>query len=53
VLADVDVDDDMKAVTNMFTQLARLCTATGKATGVTPQVIVSDHADKLILGEGY
>lgn len=47
------VDDDMKAVTNMFTQLAKFCTETGKTTGVTPQIIVSDHADKLILGEGY
>ncbi|WP_232431572.1 DUF3732 domain-containing protein [Cupriavidus sp. UYPR2.512] len=48
-----DVDDDMNAVNNMFTQLAKFCADTGKTTGVTPQVIVSDHADKLILGEGY
>jgi len=48
-----DVDDDMKAVSKMFTQLAKFCAVTGKATGVTPQVIVSDHADKLILDEGY
>lgn len=48
-----DVDDDMKAVTNMFTQLAKFCAETGEATGITPQIIVSDHADKLILGEGY
>ena len=27
------VDDDMKAVTNMFTQLAKFCTETGKTTG--------------------
>lgn len=47
------VDEDMKAVTNMFTQLAKFCVETGKATGVIPQVIVSDHADKLVLGEGY
>lgn len=48
-----DVDDDMSAVTNMFTQLAKFCDETGKTTGVTPQIIVSDHADKLTLGEGY
>lgn len=47
------VDEDMKAVTNMFTQLARFCAETGQATGVIPQVIVSDHADKLVLGGGY
>ncbi|CAI2399362.1 ATPase involved in DNA repair [Serratia proteamaculans] len=47
------VDDDMKAVTNMFTQLAKFCAETGESTGVTPQIIVSDHADKLMLGEGY
>lgn len=47
------VDEDMKAVTNMFTQLAKFCFETGEATGVIPQIIVSDHADNLILGEGY
>ncbi|ATF95503.1 ATPase involved in DNA repair [Cedecea neteri] len=47
------LDDDMKAVTNMFIQLAKFCEKTGEETGVTPQVIVSDHADNLILGEGY
>ncbi|MDA5483335.1 DUF3732 domain-containing protein [Yersinia intermedia] len=47
------VDEDMKAVTNMFTQLAKFCVETGETTGVVPQVIVSDHADKLVLGEGY
>lgn len=47
------VDDDMVAVTNMFTQLAKFCAKTGEETGVTPQIIVSDHADMLTLGEGY
>jgi hypothetical protein len=46
-------DDDMKAVTNMFTQLAKFCEVTGKDTKVTPQIIVSDHADNLTLGDGY
>jgi hypothetical protein len=47
------VDADMTAVTNMFTQLAKFCDETGKKTGVTPQIIVSDHADRLPLGQGY
>ncbi|UMB87498.1 DUF3732 domain-containing protein [Citrobacter portucalensis] len=47
------VDEDMKAVTNMFTQLAKFCFETGETTGVIPQVIVSDHADNLTLNEGY
>lgn len=47
------VDEDMDAVTNMFTQLAKFCTETGKETGVTPQIIISDHADNLTLREGY
>jgi hypothetical protein len=47
------VDDDMKAVTNMFTQLAKFCADTAALTGVTPQIIVSDHADKLTLNDGY
>lgn len=47
------VDADMAAVTNMFTQLAKFCDETGEKTGVTPQIIVSDHADRLTLGEGY
>ncbi|KLQ93021.1 DUF3732 domain-containing protein [Enterobacter kobei] len=47
------VDEDMKAVTNMFTQLAKFCFETGETTGVIPQVIVSDHADNLTLSDGY
>ncbi|PPU87150.1 MULTISPECIES: DUF3732 domain-containing protein [Xanthomonas] len=47
------VDEDMSAVNNMFTQLARFCDQTARDTGVMPQIIVSDHADKLTLGDGY
>ena len=47
------VDADMAAVTNMFTQLAKFCDETGEQTGVTPQIIVSDHADRLSLGGDY
>jgi hypothetical protein len=48
-----DVDDDMNAVKNMFTQLAKFCETTADETGVMPQIIVSDHADNLILDDGY
>lgn len=47
------VDEDMSAVNNIFTQLALFCDQTAKETGVMPQIIVSDHADKLTLGEDY
>lgn len=46
-------DADMDAVTNMFTQLAKFCTETGRETGVIPQIIISDHADNLSLRDGY
>ncbi|MNJ37914.1 hypothetical protein D3C77_327500 [compost metagenome] len=45
--------DDIDAVSNMFTQLAKFCDDTKEATGVMPQIIVCDHADRLELGEGY
>jgi hypothetical protein len=45
--------DDIDAVSNMFTQLAKFCDDTQKATGVMPQIIVCDHADGLELGQGY
>jgi hypothetical protein len=47
--ADADID----AVTNMFTQFAKFCQETANEVGVMPQIIVSDHADNLELGEGY
>lgn len=49
----VDWHDDLDAVANMFTQLARFCDQTKHETGVMPQIIVCDHADHLELGEGY
>ncbi|EPM55431.1 hypothetical protein A264_22936 [Pseudomonas syringae pv. actinidiae ICMP 19071] len=45
--------DDIDAVSNMFTQLAKFCDETKLKTGVMPQIIVCDHADGLELGEGY
>lgn len=47
--ADADID----AVTNMFTQFAKFCQETANEVGVMPQIIVTDHADNLVLGEGY
>lgn len=40
-------DDDMASVTNMFNQLHQFCVQTAKDTGITPQIIVTDHADDL------
>ncbi|WP_052107377.1 DUF3732 domain-containing protein [Pseudomonas chlororaphis] len=41
------VDDDMASVTNMFNQFHQFCLQTAKDTGITPQIIVTDHADDL------
>lgn len=46
------IDDDMKAVENLFSQLSIYCTDTEKAYGFAPQIIVTDHADDLELSDG-
>lgn len=46
-------DEDVDAVSKMFTTLAKFCNDTFEDTGVMPQIIVCDHADKLTLQEGY
>ncbi|MFA8341419.1 MAG: DUF3732 domain-containing protein [Rhodothermaceae bacterium] len=43
------VDEDIFAVTNMFNQIVIHCQKTFKETGIEPQIIVTDHADKLDL----
>lgn len=43
------VDEDMKAVENMFTRLVKYCSEVKEQTGLEPQIIVTDHADKLKL----
>jgi hypothetical protein len=43
------VDEDVKAVTNLFAQLVTYCEETKEATGIMPQIIVTDHADNLEL----
>jgi hypothetical protein len=50
---DKTVDDDVDAVSKMFTSLARFCDDTFEETGVMPQIIVCDHADNLPLQEDY
>lgn len=47
------VDEDVSAVSKMFTNLAKFCDSTLKDTGVMPQIIVCDHADKLPLQGNY
>jgi len=46
---DRPVDDDIKAVTNLYSQLVKFCEETLKETGIEPQIIVTDHADNLKL----
>ena len=48
-----EVDDDMRAVTNLFVQILNVLESLNKEYGYTPQIIISDHADKLNLGEKY
>lgn len=42
-------DEDLKSVTNLFNQLVSFCKTTLKETGIEPQIIITDHADKLEL----
>lgn len=42
-------DDDINAVTNLFDQLVNFCDYTYVETGIKPQIIITDHADKLKL----
>lgn len=42
-----EADDDLRAVTNLFTQIVNTLYAMQKEYGFMPQVIISDHADNL------
>jgi len=42
-------DEDLKAVINLFNQLVYFCNTTLKETDIEPQIIITDHADKLEL----
>jgi len=50
-LAEVrqDVDEDVKAVENLFSQLSIYCNKIEETNGFCPQIIVTDHADDLTL----
>ncbi len=48
---DSNLDDDLKAVTNMFNQFVSYCKNTLVETGIEPQIIITDHADHLNLEE--
>lgn len=41
------VDEDVRAVANLFSQMVKVCSASKAASGIEPQVIVTDHADHL------
>lgn len=46
------VDEDVRAVSNLYSELVRFCRETLDTTGIEPQIIVTDHADRLFLGDG-
>lgn len=46
------VDEDITAVTNLYSQLVQYCKETLDETGIEPQIIVTDHADNLTLAGG-
>ncbi len=43
------MDEDMKAVTNIFNQLQKYCDISEEESGFSPQIIVTDHVDSLDL----
>lgn len=47
-----DVDEDIKAVENLFSRLSIYCNELEEANGFCPQIIVTDHADDLTLSNG-
>ena len=46
------VDEDVKAVENLFSQLSIYCNELEQENGFSPQIIVTDHADGLTLTSG-
>ncbi len=46
------IDEDIKAVENLFSQLAIYCNELQLKNGFSPQIIVTDHADNLTLSDG-
>lgn len=50
-LENKSADEDLKAVTNLFIQIINVINTIQKEYGFMPQIIISDHADHLDLGE--
>lgn len=46
------VDEDIRAVENLFSQLSIYCNELEDKNGFSPQIIVTDHADGLTLSNG-
>lgn len=46
------VDEDIKAVENLFSRLSIYCNELEQRNGFSPQIIVTDHADGLKLSNG-
>ena len=46
------VDEDIKAVENLFSRLSIYCNELEVNYGFSPQIIVTDHADNLTLSNG-
>ncbi|AAW85956.1 hypothetical protein VF_1461 [Aliivibrio fischeri ES114] len=46
---DRPIDEDIKAVENLFSQLSIYCNELKRNYGFSPQIIVTDHADNLAL----
>lgn len=51
-LEDKKIDEDIVAVTNIFNQLNDYCISLDEDFGFSPQIIVTDHVDNLILENG-
>ena len=50
-LENKSADEDLKAVTNLFIQIINVINTIKEEYGFMPQIIISDHADHLDLGE--
>lgn len=47
-----NIDEDIEAVENLFSQLSTYCNDLESSIGFSPQIIVTDHADNLTLSNG-
>lgn len=45
------IDEDLSAVVTMYNEFIRFCAETERDSKIRPQIIVTDHADHLKLGE--